>query len=242
MPSTTHKISAIAAPLMTLGILLGAAYIQRDQPKPHEAEDYHARARAAVNAIPLQMANLVGSERPPMQAAIEVLKPNVIRNIELIDPRPVSLQRPESRVSLSVVHCKRAEDMLGHYPRECYPMHGDTLVREDRRHLMISSGKAAESVNLTEYTFERTKDGKTYRRIVYNFMIAPSRKILADMKELREAAEDYEYRYYGAAQFQVVFDSLAGQELKTSERDEIFLTVMRSCFDAVITLKSGRPL
>ena len=95
-------------------------------------------------------------------------------------------------------------------------------------------------INGVEYQFDSVINGKTYRRIVYNFMVAPGRGIISDMKMLEGAAEDYEQRYRGAAQFQVVFRSLAGQELSEAQRDETFATLMRESAAAIDLFKSGK--
>lgn len=247
------KLARVTAPVITTGLLLGAAVFERDWPQRADAAPYHQRAAAAVRAIPLQMGPWVGTEKAPQAAAIQVLKPNVIRTIELTDPRASAMRRPDQKVWLSVVQTFRMGDMLGHYPPHCYPAFGDTMTRAERRSWQVpvlAAAAAAVPVSSTdsdvqvlhipgmEYQFERIVDGKTYRRIVYNFMIAPSRGILPDERALQDAAQNYEQRYHGAAQFQVVFNSLAAQELSRAERDEIFSTLMRHCGRAIEVLKS----
>ncbi len=230
------------APMLCLGMLTGAMYAQRQWPQRQDAGPYHVRCASAIAAIPLQMGPWVGKERAPQSAAIQVLKPNIIRNIEFTDPRVTALRQPENRISLSIVQCKRIADMLGHFPPNCYPAFGDTLngqlVREWQIEPLDGTGVPLKIQGM-EYTFERVINGKTYKRIVYNFMVAPGRGVLREMKELEEAAEDYLQRYYGAAQIQLVFDSLAGQELPAAERDQVFSTLMRYCAPAIEMVKSG---
>jgi hypothetical protein len=242
------KLARITAPVLTTGLLLGAAMVERDWPQRADAAPYHQRAAAAVRAIPLQMGPWVGTEKAPQAAAIQVLKPNVIRTIELTDPRASAMRRPDQKVWLSVVQTFRMGDMLGHYPPHCYPALGDTTTRAERRDWtvpVLASGASGAVPDVQplhipgmEYQFERVVDGKTYRRIVYNFMVAPGRGILPDDRGLQDAAQNYEQRYHGAAQFQVVFNSLAAQELSRAERDEIFSTLMRHCGRAIEVLKS----
>jgi hypothetical protein len=59
------------------------------------------------------------------------------------------------------------------------------------------------------------------------------------MKGVEEAAEDYQQRYYGAAQFQVVFQSEGSAERSREERDEIFATLMGPNIQLIETLTSG---
>lgn len=230
------------APLVCLGMLLGAMVAQREWPQRGDARPYHERCAAAIRTIPLQMGPWVGKERAPQTAAIELLKPNAIRNIEFTDPRVTALRQPENRIFLSIVQCRRIADMLGHYPANCYPAFGDTLSDQQAREWLLPADDempAPLKIQGMEYTFERAINGKTYKRIVYNFMVAPGRGVLREMKELEEAAEDYVQRYYGAAQVQLVFDSLAGQELSQAERDMVFSTLMRYCAPAIEVVKSS---
>jgi hypothetical protein len=152
--------------------------------------------------------------------------------------------RPGQQLFLSVVQTKRGADMLGHFPPNCYPAFGDKLAHQQYRRWFVTvpeeSGPKPMLITGVEYHFDGVTNGRTYRRIVYNFMVAPARGILADMKMLEEAAEDYEQRYRGAAQFQVVFGSLAGHELPEADRDEIFTTLMRECGPAIELFKSGK--
>lgn len=237
-----NNFARLLAPTLCLGMLMGAMYAERDWPQRDDARPYHARCAAAITAIPLQMGPWVGKERAPQSAAIEVLKPNAIRNIEFTDPRVGALRQPENRISLSIVQVKRIGDMLGHYPPQCYPAFGDTMTSQKARDWQIDQAgpSTGSSIHGMEYVFERVVNGKTYKRIVYNFMVAPERGLLRDMKELEKAAEDYVRRYYGAAQVQVVFDSLAGQEMSAAGRDAVFTTLMRNCAAAIEVLKSGQ--
>jgi hypothetical protein len=59
---------------------------------------------------------------------------------------------------------------------------------------------------------------------------------------VEQAAEDYQQRYYGAAQFQVVFQSSSTDQMTRQERDEIFNTLMEPAVPVIrqldTTLKS----
>jgi hypothetical protein len=91
-----------------------------------------------------------------------------------------------------------------------------------------------------EYQFTEVFQGQTARTTVYNFLIVPGRGIVRDMKGVEQAAEDYQQRYYGAAQFQVVFHGQASAgERSREERDEIFATLMGPNIKLIETLTSG---
>lgn len=238
------NFTRMLAPALCSVLLMGAAYAQKDWPERADAEPYHERAKAAVEAIPLRIGPWIGKDRKPQPSVIQVLRPNAIRNIEFIDPRATTLGKPGQQLWLSVVQTKRSAEMLGHYPPNCYPAFGDSMSYQKHREWFVSvpgpQGARPMLLDGVEYHFDSVINGKTYRRIVYNFMVAPGRGVLPDMKKLEEAAEDYEQRYRGAAQFQVVFRSLAGQELSQAERDETFATLMRECAAAIDVFKSGK--
>lgn len=242
-----YKFVRTLSPALSVGMLLWAAHVTHGWPAQSDARPYQDRSKAAVEAIPLEVGRWVGRETKPQAAAIEMLRPNVLRTIEFSDPSLAALRGPERRVWLNVVQCRRAADMLGHYPPKCYPSYGDVLVSARPRTWSIAApgpllpGASVPPMQITgtEYTFDRNVEGKAFRRTVYNFMIAPGRGLAPDMKELEEAAEDYRRRYFGAAQVQVVFASLAGQEPSEAERDEVFSTLMQASRPAIEVLQSG---
>ena len=79
-----------------------------------------------------------------------------------------------------------------------------------------------------EYHFLRKSRSRGYRRCVYDFFILPGNwsgsdiAFKSDIAFVRTAAGDYQRRYYGAAQFQVVMDADYPQEL----RESIFKTII----------------
>ena len=77
-------------------------------------------------------------------------------------------------------------------------------------------------------------------------MVVPGRGIVRDIQGVEEAAEDYQQRYYGAAQFQVVFQSSSSEQMTREQRDEVFTTLMQPAVPVIRqldttlkTLKSG---
>jgi hypothetical protein len=93
-----------------------------------------------------------------------------------------------------------------------------------------------------EYQFTQLLQGQTTRTTVYNFLIVPGQGIVRDMKGVAQAAEDYQQRYYGAAQFQVVFHGLAATDRSQQERDEIFATLMGPNLSLIQTLLASGGL
>jgi hypothetical protein len=66
-------------------------------------------------------------------------------------------------------------------------------------------------------------------------MIVPGVPIIRDMDGVFRAAEDYQRRYFGAAQFQVVMSG----DLSEAERDEIFNVLVGANTKTIRLLLNG---
>lgn len=237
--------------------LLGGIWVQslsyRTAP---DYADYHARCRAAVASIPMQVGHWIGSEVQLPLPAMKLLDPNALRNIRFIDFSPEGLEGPDRRVSLMIVQCGLAKDMLGHFPPRCYPARGATLIEPaSPRQWTVGEGDDALTIEGMEYHFiepdpmradrvveseqaPRPVSGR--RRVVLNFMIVPGYGIARDMKEVERSAEDYQERHRGAAQVQLVFDPSADLPDRL-ERDRIFRELLTPTLPAMRALMDFTP-
>jgi hypothetical protein len=188
---------------------------------------YHQAAAKAIRDVPRSIGSWVGNEVQVPQEAQRLLKPNEILSRQYEN---VSRWEQGEKVDLLIVQCKRSGDMVGHYPRNCYRSAGNEMLKAEPREWRVGG----LTIPLTEYHFRRTENRRTYWTIVYNFMIVPGRGIVRDMDGVKAAAEDYQQRYYGAAQFQVVFHS----NLDQKERDEIFSLFLRELVPTIEQLNS----
>jgi hypothetical protein len=151
------------------------------------------------------------------ESAVRLLRPNALisRHYECLDDGKAA--------DLLIVQCGEATDMSGHYPRNCYPRNGEKLVHEEPHTWQVG----ATSIHGMVYYFQPSSLGKP-RKCVYNFFVLPGKGIAADMDDVQRATADYRRRYFGAAQFQLVFYSdLAQPEAdKVLERDKVFATII----------------
>ena len=229
--------SILIPPALCLMILGGVAVEKSTHVKPQDAKGYHAAVAAAIEQIPPTIVGLGkdgtwhGSDSAPTKAAIELLRPNKILSRRYADSSEAT--RSSSRVcDVLIVQCERAGDMVGHYPRTCYVSAGETLLAARDRDWTVGN----TVITGTEYTFERYSRGQPTRRVVYNFLFAPGQGIVRDIKGVNKAAEDYQWRHFGAAQFQFVMDDSLSREA----RDGIFATLMGNdigVLDALSDLK-----
>lgn len=227
---------AAVSPLMSVALLAGIVAEHRRYLKPEDFEPYHIAAKAAIEALPYDAGSWHATDTNDVpRAALILLKPNKILSRVYKDTSVASLSRPSVKVSLLIVQCKQSGDMVGHYPPICYPSHGMEMTLAIPRDWLVGNmwipGK--------EYEFHQTTaDGQEFTSTVYNFLIVPGKGIVRDIKGVEEAAEDYQQRYYGAAQFQVVFQSLSNDALPQEQRDEIFTTLMEPALPVIKQLNT----
>jgi hypothetical protein len=226
----------LASPVLCLCLLLGIAAQQRTRLKPDDpvVREYHARAKAAINEMP-RVVRVNGvpwssEERKPETAAVRLLRPNEILSRHYV--QLVTSGRPLT-ADLLIVQCRDSRDMTGHYPPICYKNIGYELVHREPRGPIEVGG---EKVRYTEYHFEKYSHGRQQKLCVYNFFVVPGRGVVQDIKGVHDAAEDYERRFFGAAQFQVLMpvEMMTPREV----REEVFAALLRSRPGLIGTLKS----
>ncbi len=230
----------LTPPLLSVGLLAGIVAEQRSHLNPEDVDPYHARAKAGVDQVPYFVGTWTGQDQEITVAAQKLLRPNAILSRQFIDTAPSDYRSQQRAATLLIVQCRDSRDMVGHYPPICYRAHGMTL---DQKYC----GPRDWNVNGTsipgyEYQFTEVFQGQTWRTTVYNFLVVPGRGIVRDMKGVEQAAEDYQQRYYGAAQFQLVFRGQASAERSREsrqERDEIFAILMGPNLKLIETLTSG---
>jgi hypothetical protein len=236
----------LVAPILSVGLLVGMAMEQRTYITPADVEPYHARAKAAIADVPWVIGFWTGSEDKVPDAAQRLLRPNYILSRKYVDTQTDAWHSRDRRASLLIVQCRDSRDMLGHYPPRCYPSTGMTKVFEEDRDWTVGD----LVITGREYHFTRQLQGQTHRTTVYNFFVVPTKArpgarsvpiaaaIKRDMDAVRDAAEDYQQRYYGAAQFQVVFQELQSAGLSRGDRDEVFATLIEPTLPAIKALAS----
>ena len=182
------------------------------------------------------MGTWTGKDNEVPLAAQRLLKPNAILSRTYLDNSSVDPYQPRM-ANLLIVQCRDSRDMVGHYPPICYRAQGMTMDENDRHERDWKVGGI--TIPGYEYQFTEVWQGQTNHTTVYNFLIVPGRGIVRDMKGVEKAAEDYQQRYYGEAQFQVVFHGLASADQSRDERDAIFAALIGPNLNVIKTLTSG---
>ena len=224
--------SILAAPVGCLLLLGGIVAENATHTRPQDAAPYHAAAEVAIKAWPTTIGrewNGASREDQIPAAAMRLLRPNVTLY------RTYTSSRTGMLAHLLIVQCRDPNDMSGHYPPNCYPNNGEQLVYQQARELQVGDRK----IRFVEYHFADDRSiTQSGRKCVYNFFVVPGRGIVPDMATVREASGDYLRRYFGAAQFQVVFPAHMG-DVPQQVRDDVFVTLIGANPAAFKALRSN---
>lgn len=189
-------------PILITSLMLGVILFQ-EQAKPDTAQldIYHAGVKAAVEAIPGTIGAWHGEKVEPPEAAIQLLKPNVLFARRYFNSETGRV------ATLNLVQCRDSRDMGGHYPPVCYPAHGWTKVGEPTIRTIRVAGV---DVPAARYQYQRSAFASEQGIIVYGFFVLPGKGFATDMSAVRSAASDLRVRELGAGQVQVVMDAGIG--------------------------------
>ena len=216
----------VLAPVLTLSLLLGVAVEWNAFHLPPEnLESYHGTVREAIERMPRQIGDWVGSDNEVDSSAIRLLRPNIILSRNYVN------YRTGRKVSLLLVHCRDARDLRGHYPPVCYKAHGWTPLGPEPRDWTVDG----TPIGGMQYKFNTREIAATNQIMIYHFMVRPGGGIERDMRGLSRAAEDRRLRALGGAQFQVAFDEIIPRD----ERDRIFEELLAPFLGTLDLIASG---
>jgi hypothetical protein len=206
------RLAILASPALCLGLLGGVVAEDSTHLRPADLESYHARAKTDIEAWPRTIKDgdwTTVADVPLPDAAEQLLHPNCVIQ-RRYSSGTLRVNGLPVQASLLIVQCTDSRDMAGHYPPICYPASGcRELGEESPFHLNVGG----DVISGFEYDFLR-QILPTYRQAVYDFFIVPGKGYVSDMDGVRSAAKNYQARYYGAAQFQVVMDADYPQEIR----------------------------
>ena len=217
------KVSILTSPLLCLGLLGGIGVENAAHLKPKDVEPYHARARTVIEDWPRTIADgqwTTSNDEGLPPSAEQLLHPNCVI-ARLYTSGTLRINNEPVSASLLIVQCKDSRDMAGHYPPNCYPAFGEQKI-EARDFDPIMNGTTIPGM---EYHFLGRRGLAPYRRCVYDFFIVPGKGFVRgnnNMRDVYRAGADYQRRYYGAAQFQVIMDADYPREL----RERVFKTII----------------
>ncbi|MEX0777499.1 MAG: exosortase/archaeosortase family protein [Phycisphaeraceae bacterium] len=184
------------APVLALVFLALIGALAWTRPGAADAEPFHQRVRTAVLAVPQQIDGWRGVDYELPTSAVAMLKPNAWINRAYVN------DATGEAAGLSVIQCRDARDMVGHFPPICFTAHG--WVEESHRPITLDI--AGSAVPATEYVFAQDTGERVDRLIVLYFAVLPDGQCRRDLAGIESAAADYNRYYLGAGQVQFVFD------------------------------------
>jgi hypothetical protein len=219
--------------------------------QPAVAEPHMVRCRNAVAVFPMIVKGASGTwtgrDTEVPAPAIQLLNPNAILSRDYVN------DETKTMVSLLIVNCKDARYLQGHYPPNCYPAQGKELIKFNDNGTPRNGEPRTwhlphMDVTGMEYHFA-PKSPTDQEQVVYNFFVMPrvptvtvSHKeldgvICPDIGSVYTSGEDYQRRYYGAAEFQLV----TGPRMTRQERDQAFLDLLGPNETLIRTLENRDP-
>jgi hypothetical protein len=214
-----------AAPAISVVLLVGVAMEWRYLHSPtSDTQAYQQRVARAAMELPEQVGPWKARDTQVPQAAIDMLKPNVMLSKLWVN------QQTGKHVSMLVVQCQDARHLLGHYPPVCYVGQGWSIIEQKP----MTWTTPEFDIEGTEYTFGRTVLEGPSRLIIQNFMVLPNGRFAPDMDEVDKVASDRQLKFLGAAQVQLVYDDRTSLE----EREEVLeklVTAYRPLLESILS-------
>lgn len=214
-------ISRLAIPFSLITLLV-IGFVRANPQDERLIEEYHLRVANEINSIPVDFEGWVGQQVPLPQSAISLLRPNA-----LVARRYINEDKGVV-ATLMIVQCRDARDMGGHYPPVCYPANGWLELEENPQWDYTLEGQ-----DLRVYGFHRVA-GRVEREItIYSLFALPTGEVTNSMRDVRKLSANYEYRKYGAAQFQVMINGEVEQDDHEWILEDMY-KVARPVIEAVI--------
>jgi hypothetical protein len=224
MLSLLRTYRAVCVSLLLIAAVTGArALVYAAAP---DAEPYHAAVRDAARQAPLKIGDWIGRDIAVPRGVMTVLQPNVILSRRFYNAKT------EQQVSVLIVQCADARELLGHYPPNCYRSQGWMQQSAKPRDWRID-GLALSGV---EYQFATGASSKAANEVfIENFMVLPDGSTCRDMKGVNAAAKDFRRRDFGAAQFQLVSNA----SMTPQERQDVWEQVVRAHRHLIDAIRTG---
>jgi exosortase len=205
-----------AAPAAAIGVLaIVVVFGGFDARRVPGVESYHARIRAAVDAVPYRIGTAIGTDAVVSPGTIRILRPNAILE------RRYEIQGLPTRdgFGLIVVHCSDVRDLDGHYPPKCYPAHGWIPSAEPLGRELIAGSTRARL-----YEYKRSTDlGEAKVRVVSCFVLpGPNGGVADTMEALLPATRSTRAAGLGAAHFIISFAGSVDDQTLTRTLESVF--------------------
>jgi len=169
----------------------------------------------AMEQLPYTIGPWVGADEAVPPAAVKLLRPNAIvsRRYERIPNGPT--------VTLIMVHCSDARDMVGHYPPICYPSAGWSFrgSRSGREAVLSLAGRSAPAM-VYEFT-RRDALGHEGGIRVANAFVLPDGSVSPAIDDVYAQSERLAESVRGATQIQIITSTAVPDAAAAHAAEEI---------------------
>ena len=213
-----------AVTAVLLAVLMG---LNQTHLTPGDAAGYHEHVRKTVLAIPHQLGPWKGKDQEVVKEAVELLRPNVMLS------RTYTHEETGESVTLLIVQCKDARDLLAHYPPICYPNAGWKIEKKYKPVNKLFNHREKKNNWAVYPMYHKSSQANEVSQIVYQKMPLPNGTVTKDMGEVRAFAGNYLVRHFGASQVQIIVqESLRGT---TKASIDPILDAIEPFLEAVVT-------
>jgi len=206
-------------------LLLCAGGFQKFRIAPRsDTGPYLAAIRHAAAGIPLINSTLIGADQPVPQAAVDLLKPNVLMSRSYTD------FSNNTGFAVVVVHCADARDMFAHYPPRCYAAQGWRVVNATPT-TRILNGLTLPGI---EYEFASQRLDGPMGMQIFNTMLLADGAVRVDMDDMQNRALADNMRWFGAGQIQIIVPSSLSPEQRLERYDQA-LTLFEPAIRSILS-------
>lgn len=191
-----------------------------------------AEIRRAFSAIPMRLGPWIGSDVPLPAGAREVLHAT-----DTLSRRYIRVGGGGD-LTLALVHCGDARDMLGHFPPACYPSQGWQLVQDGGESIVpIEIGGLEGRAALYRFSKPEREGQRSAITVVGTFLM-PGERPTPDASALRGASVDRRVSAQGVGQLQFVFGGSPEPADIASAVDEIMDAIPREAIETLLGVAS----
>jgi|GEM_PF-407971 len=200
VPAKAWRLDRLSSFFAVIGISF-VFWLTSGHLAPEDAGDYHESVRRSVGEIPYVIGDKVGMDIPVPPAATELLASNTI-----LSRRYDSLSG-DAPVSLMVVHCFDARDMLGHHPPVCYVGSGWRVEHQEVARFAPEwlNKFSLSDASFNEYRMRRGVGSQVHGLRIRQFLVLPDGQLSPDMEEASRIAGSSTMRHLGAGQVQMIW-------------------------------------
>ncbi len=220
-----RSVGQLGSACLSIVLLIGLAVSLQSRRPSGLALAYLERIDANAKRFPVQIGEWEGRDVRVHDAAVDILRPLVLH------AREYRNQRTGQAVTLQLIYCKDAWNMVWHFPPVCFKHNGWTATFTQPRRWQVRGRR----IDLVEYGFQRDVFSGGDRIVVANFMLLPT-GLGVDMDDVRAVARDPSKRTFGVGQVQLIYN----ESMPLAQRQDVFVQFLAAHWDFLAASSGGQ--